>query len=110
MNKRSQKQKNYSPPFVKIEKGPQDWQILQQNEEGTADVKLSGSWELCRIRKKPNVTVRIVNEGSYSAISNEHDWKEAKTVVPDRCVRRSVTFLDLLVNDFPSDEEILVNA
>lgn len=73
--------KIYSPPFVAIEQGPQDWQILQQDKNGAASVSLRGTWGLCRIRKKPNVTVRIVREGAYSAISNQHDWQEAKTLV-----------------------------
>lgn len=81
MNRNENRAKTYSPPFVKIEDGPKNWQILQQNEKGTADITLSGTWELCRIRKKPNVTVRIVKEGGYSAISNALDWKEAKTTV-----------------------------
>lgn len=46
-----------------IEKGPMDWQIIQQ-VEGKADISLTGNWASTEELKSPRVYVRVVNEDS----------------------------------------------
>lgn len=71
---------------VSIETGAADWQILQQDADGVASVTLAGRWWTLIRRRQPNVLVRVVREGGYSAISRAHDWTEARCAV-DRAVK-----------------------
>ncbi len=50
-----------------IETGPSDWQILQQ-ENGKADIRLSGSWAAGDDMGTPTVYVRLVREDSGTVI------------------------------------------
>ncbi|MFO7821304.1 MAG: sialate O-acetylesterase [Lentisphaeria bacterium] len=72
---------NLNPPSspVTIDAGLNDWQILQQNENGVASITLRGTWWTVARRKSPQVLVRIVNEDGFSAISRTHDWTAAET-------------------------------
>ena len=70
---------------VTIESGPTDWQILQQDENGVAEVALAGRWWTVMRRKKPEVLVRVVREGCFAAITRRHDWTRARVTV-DRSV------------------------
>jgi len=71
---------------VTIDSGPSNWQVLQQDENGVASVTLAGRWRTIMQRKKPEVRVRVVREGRFTAISRAHDWVRARTVV-DRSVK-----------------------
>ena len=64
---------------VLIEAGLSDWQILQQDENGRAALKLSGRWIFRESFKKAVVYVRLVSEASGEAISLAHDWTRATT-------------------------------
>ncbi len=69
---------------VTIDRGLHDWQILQQDAQGQVGVTLGGRWWTLARRKNPEVRVRIVREGTYTAISRHQDWIVAATLVdPD---------------------------
>jgi len=72
---------------VEIDSGLEDWQILQQDSKGVATITLKGRWNTIIKRKKPEVSIRIVNEGTYSAISIDHDWHVAKKCVIDKSIK-----------------------
>jgi len=65
---------------ISIHTGPCDWQVLQQDADGVASVKLAGVWATIMKQKSPQVRVRVVREGCFSAISKDHDWVRARTV------------------------------
>lgn len=77
---------NTSPnlPPATIDAGLCDWQILQQNPRGTAGVTLGGRWWTVQRRSRPEVRVRIVREGGFSAIDRRHDWVRARTDIDPR--------------------------
>lgn len=59
-----------------IEKGPQDWQIFQQNDEGEADIAAGGRW----FADEPaEVEVRIVSEETGGPAGRKLDWQPAET-------------------------------
>jgi len=64
---------------VKIGGGLQDWQIVQQNERGTGDVELHGTWLPQTDKAKRTVYVRVVNEDDRSPVSRTLDWHPAET-------------------------------
>lgn len=66
---------------VTIEFGPQDWQILQQDQSGRASIDLTGAWWTIAKRKNPEVRVRVAREGTCSAIGRAYDWVVAETKV-----------------------------
>jgi len=88
---------------VLIDSGPADWQVIQQDSRGKGSIALRGSWTTIMRRKKPEVLVRVVREGSFIAISKQHDWTRAKTSVDrsvegpkaGRCGSWSLTIKDL---------------
>ena len=64
---------------VIIESGAQDWQIFQQDADGTAAVKLRGRWLTNVQYKKADVIVRVLREDTYEAVSRTLDWSAATT-------------------------------
>lgn len=72
-----------------IIEGPKDWQIIQQ-ENGKADLKLSGIWRYKEKLKKPRVYVRIVREDTGETVipwqgstdDGNGKWKITLTSVP----------------------------
>ncbi len=59
-----------------VESGPSDWQILQQDDDGTAAIALSGRWV------SPDsgvVQVRLVHEDTGMAVNGALDWQAADT-------------------------------
>ena len=67
---------------VIIEEGPRDWQIIQRDRAGTADVTLSGRWEHPEFQE-PFVRCRIVSEENGAAAASSLDWIEAE-MLPGR--------------------------
>ena len=63
-------------PGVIILNGPQDWQIIQRNPEGFADIRLEGTW----LTEVPDfsVQVRVVNENSNMPVTSYLDWTAAE--------------------------------
>ena len=59
-----------------IEQGPTDWQIVQQNESGCADISLTGRWVS---DVEGRVEVRLVHEDTGLAVSRSLDWHAAHT-------------------------------
>lgn len=70
-----------SPPLsgVAIKTGLHDWQILQQNELGTADATVTGSWTCEGPFTKAQVMVRVLRENTGAAIGPDFEWQEAST-------------------------------
>ncbi len=63
-----------------IEKGPMDWQILQQ-VQGKADIRLSGGWSFGERIDTPKVYARIVNENTGESVV---PWQPAEDTGGDR--------------------------
>jgi hypothetical protein len=88
---------------VTIDKGPADWQILQQDANGVASVALSGRWETILKRKQVEVRVRVCREGTTAPINKRFDWVLAHTVcdrsmkgeLAGRRGRWSITLVDI---------------
>jgi sialate O-acetylesterase len=72
---------------VEIDSGLEDWQILQQDKNGFAQITIKGRWTTIIKRKKPEVCIRIVNEGGYSAITKDMDWQAASKCVVDKNIK-----------------------
>ena len=62
-----------------IESGAQDWQIFQQEADGSATVRLSGRWLANAPHKTAAVIVRVLHEDRYEAVSRSLDWCRATT-------------------------------
>ena len=62
---------------VIIDKGPQNWQIAQQNARGTADISLSGRWLTQDPHKTAAVMARVVWEHDQHAVTLALDWQAA---------------------------------
>ncbi len=59
-----------------IEQGAEDWQLIQQDDDGLGAVALAGRW----VSESPGrVEVRLVLEDSGVAISRSLDWHAAET-------------------------------
>ncbi len=71
---------------VTIEVGPTDWQVLQQDDNGGATVKLAGAWCTEQKRKQPEVRVCVVQEEAFVPVARRFEWARARTTV-DRTVR-----------------------
>ncbi|MFC1805896.1 sialate O-acetylesterase [Planctomycetota bacterium] len=56
--------------------GPTDWQILQQDEHGCADLPLAGRGDA---ETAGTVEVRLVAEDTGVAVSRDLDWRPAET-------------------------------
>ena len=63
-----------------IEKGPMDWQILQQ-VQGKADIRLSGGWSFGERIDTPKVYARIVDENTGESVV---PWQPAEDTGGDR--------------------------
>lgn len=63
-----------------IEKGPMDWQIIQQ-VNGKADISLSGNWAHEEQSIGPKVYVRVVREDSGADIV---PWQESEDLAQDK--------------------------
>ncbi len=63
-----------------IDRGPDHWQILQRQADGTADVRLAGRWRQEGLSGAPTVHVRVVLEDSGEAVVS---WRPAQ-MGPDR--------------------------
>lgn len=63
-------------PGVTILNGPQDWQILQRDREGFADIHLKGTW--MTVASSFSVQARIVNENSNMPVTRDLDWTDAE--------------------------------
>ncbi len=64
---------------VILERGPQNWQIYQQNKRGTADIELGGRWIADPGIKQAQVLVRVMDEAQMRTIGRAFDWTPAKT-------------------------------
>lgn len=62
-----------------IEKGPMDWQVLQQDEHGAADIRLAGRWSAAGPFKKACVMVRMVDEDRMQPVTRSLEWLPACT-------------------------------
>ena len=59
-----------------IERGPEDWRIVQQDDGGQGRIELGGRW---RSETPGQVEVRLVWEDTGVAVAAGLDWKEALT-------------------------------
>lgn len=73
-----------------IEKGPADWQIIQQ-VDGQADIRLSGRWAYGEQIDKPEVFARIVDENTGDSII---PWRTAE--------HKGEASWDILIKDVPA--------
>jgi len=62
-----------------LDEGPSDWQIVQQDTRGLADIALRGRWAGV---PKGRVQVRLVFEDTGVAVTHSLDWQDAVTA-PD---------------------------
>lgn len=62
---------------VIIDHGPQNWQIIQQNSAGKAEITLSGRWITLDPHKSAQVLARVVWENDQHAITRVLDWQRA---------------------------------
>ena len=63
----------------RIISGPSDWQILQQDDTGHAEISLAGTWSLPEDAKAGAPIVRAVREDTYAPVSAATDWQDAET-------------------------------
>ncbi len=59
-----------------IERGPEDWQIVQQDEDGNGRIELGGKW---KFETPGQVEVRLVWEDTGVAVAAGLDWRAAQT-------------------------------
>ena len=59
-----------------IERGPCDWQIVQQDGDGLGEIELEGRWA---IGEAGEVEVRLVGEATGVAVNAALDWRPAET-------------------------------
>ena len=64
---------------VTIDRGLVDWQILQQDEKGQAEVELSGRWAAEGRKKVNEVLVRVTTEDDRMPVSCALDWHAVDT-------------------------------
>jgi hypothetical protein len=64
---------------VVIEKGVQDWQILQRDDQGAAALDLAGRWSTPSPHRHAQVIVRLVDEARGQAVTLAHEWQKAVT-------------------------------
>jgi sialate O-acetylesterase len=64
---------------VILDRGAQDWQIFQQDEDGSARIALSGHWRTPAKFKTAEVIVRVVFENDYLPVSRTLDWRGVET-------------------------------
>lgn len=64
---------------VILEQGPQDWQIVQQDRSGTADVRLGGRWLTPDKFREASVIVRVMDEAQLRPVTRALDWTAADT-------------------------------
>lgn len=68
-----------------IESGITDWQIIQQNVQGLANIALQGRWDHPDF-KEPRVQARVADENTGVSITTAPDWVDAE-MAPDRTWR-----------------------
>ena len=64
-------------PGAVIDHGAADWQVLQQNERGTADLALKGRWDTAAAGAR--VELRLVREDTGGPVAAHLDWTPADT-------------------------------
>lgn len=64
---------------VSIDSGLVDWQILQQDGDGFAEVSLAGRWTAADGAKNCEVYLRAVTEDDRAPVSNALDWRAVET-------------------------------
>jgi hypothetical protein len=64
---------------VLLDRGPRDWQVVQQGARGTADLPLSGRWLTSASHRRARVIVRLVSQSDSEPASRLLDWREAAT-------------------------------
>ncbi len=63
-----------------VETGPSDWQIVQQDERGSAAIMLGGRWRVEEQAGAPGaVQVRVVREDTGAPVTRDLDWRTAET-------------------------------
>ena len=85
---------------VLIESGPEDWQVVQRQADGTSEFILSGIWTLSGPMTDPVVKVRIVLEDTGDSVipwisaemTGERSWN-ARLTVPEGGLYRIETCL-----------------
>lgn len=60
---------------VTITKGPKDWQIIQRDEKGYANIEIEGYYETDA--KEFSIQIRIVDENNGSPVAKYLDWQDA---------------------------------
>jgi sialate O-acetylesterase len=68
---------------VIVEEGPMDWQILQRDAAGVAEITLSGKWVNPEFTS-PFVRCRVAHEDSGSSVTAALDWVEAEMLPGQR--------------------------
>jgi len=63
-------------PGAVIERGPTDWQIIQQDADGLGSIELAGRWAM---DTEGVVEVRLVHQNTGSALSPALDWRPVDT-------------------------------
>jgi len=73
-----------SPPLpgASIETGPSDWQILQQDEDGTAEIALAGVYRTDAPEYR--VEARVVREADGAPVTARLDWTAARLLPDER--------------------------
>jgi len=71
--------KDLNETGVIIESGLQDWQILQQDGQGVARVRLEGRWLTGDPFSEARVLVRVLDETRLQPVTRSLDWSEAAT-------------------------------
>ena len=64
---------------VIIEIGARDWQVFQQDADGTAAIALAGRWSAETPFKTATVIVRVMLEDEYQPVCGALDWRPALT-------------------------------
>ncbi|MFW6161301.1 MAG: sialate O-acetylesterase [Planctomycetota bacterium] len=63
-------------PGALLDRAPLDWQILQQDARGLADLPLAGRW---RAEGQGTVEVRLVGQDTGVPVARHLDWQAAET-------------------------------
>jgi hypothetical protein len=71
--------KNLTSPGVILTSGLSSWQILQQDDSGTATLNLKGTWSAPAPHGKARVMVRILDERELLPVARDLDWRAART-------------------------------
>jgi hypothetical protein len=72
-----------SQPAATIDQGLCDWQVVQQDDRGEGRITVSGRWWTVVKRKRPQVHVRIMREGTLSPATARLDWMPATVAIDE---------------------------